>query len=273
MNAIQDRHYFLIAVLFYGVSTVYSLFLWRKGFRRDELINYLLILSGFTLHSLAMVARGFSLERCPVNNLFEALMFVGWTIALAYLGAGLWSRWRTLGAFASPVLLAIGSFALMPSLDPTGEVRQFDLRWASLHAALILLSYGAFGLASAASVMYLSQDHDLKFRKMRALRALVPPIERLETLVIRLTQAGFVLLTIGLGLAPLLMRQEYGVLFKPDPKILWSMVLWLAYLILLVLHARDLLVGRRVAWGTVVIFVFILMTFWGFNLLSGVHNP
>ena len=36
----------------------------------------------------------------------------------AYLVIGLLPRLRFLGAFASPVLLAIGVFALMPALDP-----------------------------------------------------------------------------------------------------------------------------------------------------------
>jgi len=31
-----DRNCFLLAVTFYGLSTIYSVFLWRKGFRRDD---------------------------------------------------------------------------------------------------------------------------------------------------------------------------------------------------------------------------------------------
>ena len=55
-----------------------------------------------------MIKRGFSLERCPVNNLFEATMFVTWTMVAAYLMFGIWSRLRFLGAFVSPLLFALG---------------------------------------------------------------------------------------------------------------------------------------------------------------------
>src|SRR5256885_7114709 len=50
------------------------------------------------------------------------------------------------GAFAAPLLLCVGVFALMPGLDNRyGAQPEFKHDWVSLHAALILLSYGAFG--------------------------------------------------------------------------------------------------------------------------------
>ena len=148
-----DRHFFLLAVIVYGCSLIYSVFLWRKGFRQDNRINYLLLLLGFGLHTTAMINRGFSLQHCPVNNLYEATMFVAWTIVASYLVLGLWSPLRFLGAFASPVLFAIGVFALMPALDPPhGPRPEFSGGNTSLHAALILLAYGAFGLAAVSGV-------------------------------------------------------------------------------------------------------------------------
>ena len=76
----------MCAVLLYGLSMIYSVFLWRRGFREDSRINYSVLLGGFAFHTVAMVARGFSFNRCPVNNLYEAITFVLWTIVVAYLG-------------------------------------------------------------------------------------------------------------------------------------------------------------------------------------------
>ena len=64
-----DRHFFLLAVVVYGLSATYSVFLWRKGFRQDNRVNYLLLLLAFVFHTTAMAKRGFSLQHCPVNNL------------------------------------------------------------------------------------------------------------------------------------------------------------------------------------------------------------
>jgi hypothetical protein len=58
---LTDRQFFLIAVIIYGISTLYSIFLWRKGFRQDNRINYCLLLLAFVFHTVAMLKRGFSL--------------------------------------------------------------------------------------------------------------------------------------------------------------------------------------------------------------------
>jgi HemX protein len=266
-----DRHYFLLAVVMYGLSVIYSIFLWRKGFRQDNRINYFLLLAAFALHTGAMAKRGFSLQRCPVNNLYEATLFIAWTIVAAYLILGLWPRLRFLGAFASPVLLVMGVFALMPTLDVRGPKPEFINGWASLHAALIFLSFGAFGLGAAAALMYLTQEHDLKFHKLRAILSLLPPIQRLEKTASGLVASGFVLLTAGLALYPMLPLPKPGTASKFDPIILWSLAVWLFYLVLLLVRWRGR-GGRRFAWAAMVSFAVILLTFWGIILLSPSHN-
>ena len=102
-TGLADRDYFLVAVVIYGISTVYSVFLWRKNFRQDNRICYAVLASGFVFHTIALVQRGFSFARCPVNNLYEAITFMLWTILASYLVLGLWQRLRFLGAFASPL--------------------------------------------------------------------------------------------------------------------------------------------------------------------------
>ncbi len=268
--SLTDRHFFLLAVALYGVSTVYSVFLWRHGFRQANRVNHALLACAFVLHSIAMVKRGFSLERCPVNNLYEATIFILWTIVAAYLVLGAWQRLRFLSAFASPVLFAVGVFALFPGLDPPHETGpNFSGGWISLHASLVLLAYGAFGLGSAAAAMYLTQEHDLKFHKMRAVFSLMPPIDRMETIMSRLLFAGFVLLTVGLAAS---VKLPKGVPVFTDAKVLWSVLVWAIYLALVVWRIRYTQGGRRFAWCLVASFIFVLLTFWGTNLMSELHK-
>jgi ABC-type transport system involved in cytochrome c biogenesis permease subunit len=273
VNWFTDRHYFLIAVAIYGISAIYSVFVWRKGFRQDNRINYLLLATALAFHTVAMFLRGFSIRLCPVNNLYEATTFLAWTIVAAYLIMGAWSRLRFLGAFASPILFAIGVFALMPSLDTHGPKPQFEHGLGSLHASLIMLAYGAFGLAAIAALMFLTQEHNLKFNRLRAILSLLPPIQRLEVVMSRLMLAGFILLTVGLVAGALNLKQTKGVYYQPDAKIHWALAVWLLYLGLLVMRWRYAQGGRRFALGTLGSFAFVLLTFWGFNLLSSIHNP
>ncbi len=217
-----DRHCFLLAVAFYGLSTLYSIFLWRKGFRRDDWANYILFACGVTLHTLAMLKRGLTLHSCPVNNLYEATTFLLWALGLASLVYALMPRFKFICAFAAPLLFTIGIFALMPSLDPPhGPKPEFSGAVRSLHAATILQSYGAFGLAAVAAAMFLMQRHDLKFHKLRALLSFLPSIQRLEFITFRLVAVGFVLLTIGLVAGSQLPRKE-GVPYFADAKVIWS---------------------------------------------------
>jgi ABC-type uncharacterized transport system permease subunit len=260
-------------VVIYGLSTIYSIFLYRKGFRRDSRINYLSLLAAFGLHTLAMMERGMATHRCPINNLYEASVFIGWTVVATYLVIGLWSRLRFLGAFASPLLFGLGVFALMRPLDVISTEPSYPGGAPSLHAALILLSYGAFGLAFLSGLMYIYQEHDLKHDKLRAVLSLLPPIQRLESVISRALLAGFILLTMGLAVGFLWIQLPNGASYWQDPKVHWSGLVWLIYLSLLILRWRFAQRGRRMAWGAIASFAFVLLTFWGTSLLSGIHHP
>jgi ABC-type uncharacterized transport system permease subunit len=272
VNWFTDRHCFLLAVTFYGLATIYSVFLWRKGFRRDDWVNYFLIAAGVALHTLAMARRGMTLHSCPVNNLYEATTFLLWALGLACLVYSLLPRFKFLAAFTAPVLFTVGVFSLMPSLDPPhGPKPDFSNWLRSLHAATILQSYGAFGLAAVAAAMFLVQQHDLKFHKLRALLSSLPSIQRLELITTRLVVVGFALLTIGLIAGSQLPRKE-GVSYFADAKVLWSALLWLVYLEGLVAHKFFGRPARRFAVGVVAAFIFLLLTFGLTNKLSPLHQ-
>jgi len=215
-----------------------------------------------------------SLHHCPVNNLFETFAFVLWTLALAALAAAFIPRLRFLAAFAAPVVFSVGVFALMPSLDaPYGDKPELHSALRSLHAALSMLSYGAFGLAAAAAAMFLTQERDLKRRHSRALLSLLPPMERLEKIMTWMSVAGIILLTVGMALTPvLIVQQKTDTKMTNDPKVLWAMGVWACYGALWVRHKVFGLTGRRFAWGLIGLFAFVMLTFWGMDLLSPVHK-
>ena len=272
MGWFSDRVSFGVAVAFYGIATCFALLIWRRGFRRDNHAIYGLFCGALAFHTTAMILRGFSLSHCPITNLYEAIVFIEWTMAATYVVVGCFSRFRFLGAFAAPVLFALGTFALMPPLDRKLPTPHFETGWAPVHAALILLAYGAFGLGSLAALMYLSQEHNLRFNKSRAILALFPPITRLEKAARWLLIAGVLLLSGGLLAGGLYLHEAKGHWFVADPFILYSLFTWVTYLLILLSAWKFGQSGRRFAWSAVISFIFVMLTFWGIFLLSGLHN-
>jgi HemX protein len=220
-----------------------------------------------------MIQRGFSLSRCPINNLYEATIFINWTILATFLPIGAWPRLRFLGVFAAPILFAVGVFSLLPGLDVHSDGPSLIIGWSHLHKSLILLAFGSFGLSSIASLMFLTHEHDLKFHKIRAVFSLLPSIQRLEHVVGRLMIIGFVLLSSGLLVSAGYLKKTHGVYFRWDALMLYCLFVWALYLALLVLRWGFAQRGRRIAWGSVVVFAFVMVTFWAVYMLSRLHNP
>ena len=161
-----------------------------------------------------------------------------WTIVAVNLVAGIWQRFRFVGAFASPLLFVLGVFALFPDLDPelANGTHEFSGALSSLHKALLMLSFGGFGLSAVGAVMYLTQEKDLKLHKFRAILSKLPSLERLETAMTRLVWIAFGLLTAGLITSSAYLHQVKQVWFKADPEMIWVMGVWAFYLVLLVLR-------------------------------------
>ena len=271
---LNDETFFGLAVAVYGIGMVFSLLLWRRGFQKHDWIVYGILALGGVLHTVAVLWRGYEQGRCPVGNLFEVTSFILWVTVVGYSVLGLWPRLRFLGAFASPFLFGLALFATFllflkgDELAVTGQPEG----WVSLHVTLIALAYGSLGLSFGGSLMYLSQERDLKFDKLRALISRLPPVEHLEKVMVRLLIAGLALLTVGLLSGLFGLKPPEGQSFWSDSKVIWSLLVWVAYAGLLVWYWRTQHAGHRLALANCVWFCFILLTFWGVNLLSTIHN-
>ena len=67
-----------------------------------------------------------------------------------------------------------------------------------VHVASSVLAFGLLSLAAVYAVLVLAIDHSLKNHRLSNLVRKLPPMDKLERLLFRLIQAGFVLLTVSL---------------------------------------------------------------------------
>lgn len=260
------------ALSLYAISLLFALWRMGMGLPYRPWVKLALVVPGFVLQTIYLWNRGMAAGHCPVSNLFETLTFITWCLVATHLViAGVW-RIHYLTAFYMPLVLAIQLAALIVPMDQTAFQDWKESSWRGIHASIIILGYAAFGLASAVGLMYLVQERQLRTRRFGPSFMLLPPILRLEHVQVWLLSAGFLMLTVGLVSAFVglqVIQQGVGGYL---PKLLWSLAVWGFYLVLLVGRQVRGWSGRRLAWSSVLVFTFVLTTFWISNELSQLHR-
>lgn len=228
------------------LSFGYTLFALGAGRFRPGWLNRIAIVGGFVLLSLDLWNRGRMQGACPINSLFDVLVFMSWSILLIYLVIGPAYHLSLLGAFTSPLVFLI---LLTAQLGPEGSAwRAQRDPWVAFHAALSLIAYGAFALAAVAGLMYLVQNRQLKDRKAGTLLYNLPPINDLGVANARLLWLGFALLTVGFIAGHVSGMQVNTLKFAA------SVVIWAGYGAILLLRRLHRLPPKRTAEASLWIF-------------------
>ena len=223
-------------------------------------LNFISTLGALALLTAVLYRRGMAQGSCPINSLFNVLLFTGWSILLISLIVGPAYQISLLGAFTAPLVFFVLLCAhIVPAGIPAlGSASRNP--WVEFHAAGTLVSYGAFALAAIAGTMYLLQDRQLKRRKAGALMYNLSPITALATANARLIHLGFWLLTTGFAAGFISGMQISGL------KFLVSVLIWAAYAAILVLRWAKRLSPRRTAAASIAVFAAALV------LLPAIQN-
>jgi cytochrome c-type biogenesis protein CcsB len=94
----------------------------------------------------------------------------------------------------------------------------------------------------------------------------------LDELTYQMVMFGYLFLTIGIITGAVWANSAWGRYWGWDPKETWSLITWLIYSILL--HARFMRrwQGSRIAVLSIIGFLAVLFTYFGVNLLPGLHS-
>jgi ABC-type transport system involved in cytochrome c biogenesis permease subunit len=262
-----DRTFLWLAQVFYAASCVITLRRLRSagGGPQLERANYLAMAAGFALHTVFLYLRGRALGRCPLTNLFETQAFATWAAVLFFLLIGPSYRVSFLGAFTAPLVLVICLAALLSPVDVPKAASPNHSAWIEFHAAIAVLSCGAFALAFVMGAMYLFQERQLKSRHLTSSFLLLPSIEQLDVIHFRLLIMGFAMLTAGMvgGMISYHIVGHWTV-----PKIIWASSVWTLYGAVVVARGLWTLRGRKIAVASMATFTLMLVGFWGVNLLQ-----
>ncbi|RKX36129.1 MAG: cytochrome C biogenesis protein [Verrucomicrobia bacterium] len=255
-----DRLWLWAAALSYAVAfgLAVSSIVRRRQHSRTTL--FVLVAVGFVLQTTGLYQRGMVMGGCPIGNKFEVVQFLVWSAIVLFLIVGPAFRLTLLGFFTSGLASVLTLVSLAASSwDSAHRSSLFSENpWIEFHAAIGMLSYGAFGLLAITSAMYVLQDYSLKRKRFTGIFRLLPSIVALEQAKIRLLLLGLTLLSLSLGIGYFYFLQDQDAV---NPMKFASIGLtWTAYVMVLTLRQARLLRSNLLAWTCIVLFGLVLLT-------------
>jgi ABC-type uncharacterized transport system permease subunit len=262
-------------ILAYLAAVALSFSAVRTGTPRTLFFARIASSAGALLHGGLLVWLGVGLGHFPVTNLFEFTILLAATLAVIGVGIDLLRGMPILTVGTTPLVLVFAVIAAMlgGSTEPRPEkVTTFT---ASMHVIVMLVSFGAFALAFVGALLYIFEQRQLKGRPSTPLLGILPSLETLYRLTMVCVGIGVALLTAGVLVGYLYARRvETGSsAWRTDPKIWLTTLTWFAYLLVAGGSMLPAFRGRKVAWASVVCFVFVILTFWATAFWSpSFHN-
>jgi ABC-type uncharacterized transport system permease subunit len=190
---------------------------------------------------------------------------VAWVLALIYLYGTLHYRRQAWAVFVLPVVLALVGLSIFAVSTSALEFESSHI-WGTVHGLFILLAAVGVCVGCIASIMYLIQARRLRLKQNPLGGMKMLSLERLETMNRRAVNVAFPLLTIGLLLGAILLRQYHEIAENWfSLKVLGTVGLWVVFAVLLYLRYATHVPGRRLAWFTLAAFALMLL------VLAAVH--
>ena len=188
------------------------------------------------------------------------LSIYAWAIAGIYLGLQLKTKTRVLGAFVAPLICLFWVAAAGQEADKNLVPPQWQGWLTTLHLILAIAGEALFVLASAAGAMFMIQNSLLKHKKPGPMGRLLPSLGDLDRINHLGLLWGFPLLTLGMIAGAVYAAFMWDSLWAYDPKVIWSLVVWVVYGVLL--HQRLAIgwKGFRMAVLSCAIFILFLLT-------------
>jgi ABC-type uncharacterized transport system permease subunit len=214
------------------------------------------------MQSAGLWILGIEAGSCPIRNPFEVLQFVSWSIVVLYLFTGQVFRLSLFGTGSASLAAIIGFLAfLIPGAGqiPPHSYLGDDPR-INAHASLALFSYGIFGLLAVLSALYLMQNNSLKSKRNAGIFQFLPSLVDMDTVLLRLLVMACVVYTVSIAIGTLYWVSHISEISLL--KLVFTVALWIAYWIVLLLRVFNKLFGTRLAWTCIALLLAAMLILW-----------
>lgn len=219
-----------------------------------------IVLASLVLHTVLIGWWWVLTGHAPVMGNFENAIVGGWFIVAMTLWAGWRQRYPLVAAGALPLALLILAIGALSKPNPGPLEASLQSGWLIIHVFFAWLSHGGYAVACGAGIVFL-----VKTRGGKTLPA--ETVSRLEELMASSTIFGFITHAVMLAAGSLWAKKLWGSYWSWDPVETWSLVSWLTYGVALHLRRTMGWRGRRLSWLLVFAILFVLVSYWGVNVV------
>ncbi|WII71920.1 cytochrome c biogenesis protein CcsA [Bdellovibrio sp. 22V] len=265
-------HPFRWAYVFYFLAFLSLLLVWTLNKESIMKVAWVFLAIGFALNTYGFALRMYIMERAPVSNMYETVVWVAWGTVLFAAILEIIYKFRLIlvaGTLVGAFGLVIADFApavLDPTLQPLEPVLRSNY-WLTIHVMTITISYAAFflafGLGDIGLIYYLRGEEKHQDK-----------IKAIVTGIYRAMQIGVAFLAPGIILGGIWADYSWGRFWGWDPKETWALIALLGYLA--VLHARyaGMIKHFGMVVTAVVTFSLVIMAWYGVNFVlgAGLHS-
>jgi len=249
-------------------------FVVRRGPRQILALGF--VLAGLLAHTLFLGYRVVEYSASPLSSAFDWCLVAAWLLVGAYLYLTVYFPRAALGVFMLPLALALVAAATRAERTPF-EPGPASRMWGAVHGVALLIGTLTVAVGFVAGLLYLAQARRLK-RKLPPFPGLrLPSLEWLEKVNSRVIILSSLMVGIGF-LAGMILnivdRGQPAAIPWSDP-VIWTSGLMLAWLLAAALFNavyRPARRGRKVAYLTVVSFLFLVVALGVFLFASNQHG-
>ncbi len=232
------------------------------------LLLFVWLLQSFSLYYY-MVDRG----RFPILTISEGLYFYVWVLITLSLIINRVREVDFIVFFTNIIgfiMIVIHTFA-PEQLGSTVLAEQLVSELLLIHITAAILSYGAFSLSFASSLLYLMQYHLLKQKKLGKRLWRIADLSRLERFSYILNMIGVPILMIGIILGVRWAYIKLPIVPWYDPKVIGSIFVVIVYCISIYGRIRKGMSGKSLATWNIAAFLILLINFFLIGNLSSFH--
>jgi ABC-type transport system involved in cytochrome c biogenesis permease subunit len=256
------------AALLYGVAACGMLVavIFRSKRAGLQRTGRLVFIGALLLHTAILLARCYILQRPPVTNMFETVLYVPWVAAVAALVIPQLRNNNFVILACSIASCAFLALLHITQLDSGMENVQAVLNshyWLIIHVMMVVGSYGLFALCGVLGHISLVQS-------LWGHR----PSSKLTHLILLTMWLGIALLIPGTILGGVWAAQSWGRFWDWDPKESWAFITACVYLLWIHTYTFGYIGALGLASASILGLQIVGFTWYGVNYLlgTGLHS-